>query len=55
MMRYKKGGSKLSPAYVQAIKYALNHGIPGATVAKIYGVSESNISLIRHGKRWQEV
>jgi hypothetical protein len=54
-MRHKKGGSKLTPAYVQAIKYALNHGIKGNMLAKVYNVSEANISLIRNGKRWQEV
>lgn len=54
-MRHKKGGSKLSPAYVRAIKYGLNNGIKANILARLYNVSESNVSLIRHGKRWQEV
>ncbi len=51
----RKVASKLKPSDVRIIKHQLALGIPGAILAKTFGVSEMQISRIRHGENWTKV
>ncbi|MBN1952724.1 MAG: hypothetical protein JW801_16095 [Bacteroidales bacterium] len=51
----KKIVSKLSAADVRIIKHQLDMGIPGAVLARTFGVSEMQISRIKHGENWTKV
>lgn len=52
-----KGASnaKHAPEHIAAIKRALLDGVKGSVLAKQYGVSQSNISAIKHGLLWPEI
>ncbi len=50
-----KGGAKLKEMDVRIIKHQLNMGIPGAILAREFGVSEMQISRIKKGENWTEV
>lgn len=47
--------AKLSEQDVQDIKQRLRNGAIGNQLAKEYGVTRSNISLINVGKIWKEI
>ncbi len=47
--------TKLKPADVRIIKHQLSLGVTGAFLAKHFGVSEMQISRIRHGENWNEL
>jgi len=47
--------TKLSEADVRIIKHQINLGVTGAFLAKHFGVSEMQISRIRHGENWNEI
>jgi hypothetical protein len=51
----RKVASKLKPSDVRIIKHQLALGISGAILAKTFGVSEMQISRIRHGENWTKV
>lgn len=44
--------AKLRETQVVEIRLALIAGVQGATLARQYGVSESTLHYIKHGKRW---
>jgi hypothetical protein len=46
---------KLTVSDVRIIKHQLNLGVSGSVLAKTFGVSEMQISRIRHGENWEEV
>jgi hypothetical protein len=47
--------SKLKASDVRIIKHQLAMGISGAILAKTFGVSEMQISRIKHGENWTKV
>ncbi len=47
--------TKLRPTDVRIIKHQLAMGIPGAVLAKTFGVSEMQISRIKKGENWGDV
>lgn len=47
--------AKLDERKVLEIKVALSNGAIGAELARKYGVANTQISLIRHGKTWRHV
>ena len=47
--------SKLTINEVRIIKHQLSLGVSGAILAKEFGVSEMQISRIRHGENWGEI
>lgn len=47
--------SKLKTTDVRIIKHQLNLGVPGAVLAKNFGVSEMQISRIKAGTNWTKV
>jgi hypothetical protein len=51
----RKVVSKLSAADVRIIKHQLDLGISGAILARTFGVSEMQISRIKHGENWTKV
>ncbi len=51
----RKVASKLTASDVRIIKHQLALGIPGAILAKTFGVSEMQISRIKHGENWTKV
>lgn len=51
----KVGTSKLKESEVKEIKSLLREGVKGKRIAKIFNVSESAISCIKRGERWQHV
>lgn len=51
----KRNYSKLSESDVRIIKHQLDLGITGAALAKIFQVSEMQISRIRSGENWGDV
>lgn len=46
------GASKLKASDVSAIRKMLGEGLPQASIAQKFGVSQSNISRIKRGKGW---
>jgi len=44
--------AKLTESQVQMIRDALEAGQTGRSLARLYGVSEGTISMIRNGQRW---
>ena len=48
----KKVASKLNKNEVRIIKHQLELGVPGAVLARTFGVSEMQISRIKHGENW---
>ncbi|MBN1598195.1 MAG: hypothetical protein JW894_07865 [Bacteroidales bacterium] len=51
----RKVVSKLKPADVRIIKHQLDLGVPGAVLARTFGVSEMQISRIKNGENWSKV
>ena len=51
----RKIASKLSASDVRIIKHQLNLGVSGAVLARTFGVSEMQISRIKHGENWTKV
>jgi hypothetical protein len=51
----RKVASKLKPSDVRIIKHQLAMGISGSVLAKTFGVSEMQISRIKHGENWTKV
>ena len=51
----RKVASKLKPTDVRIIKHQLDLGISGAVLARTFGVSEMQISRIKHGENWTKV
>lgn len=51
----RKVASKLSSSDVRIIKHQLDLGVPGAVLARTFGVSEMQISRIKHGENWAKV
>lgn len=51
----RKVASKLNEKDVRIIKHQLNMGISGSILAKNFGVSEMQISRIKHGENWEKV
>ena len=51
----RKIASKLSKSDVRIIKHQLNLGVPGAILARTFGVSEMQVSRIKHGENWTKV
>jgi len=51
----RKVASKLSASDVRIIKHQLNLGVSGAVLARTFGVSEMQISRIKHGENWAKV
>ncbi len=51
----RKVASKLSTSDVRIIKHQLNLGVSGAILARTFGVSEMQISRIKHGENWTKV
>ena len=51
----RKVASKLSASDVRIIKHQLNLGVSGAILARTFGVSEMQISRIKHGENWTKV
>ena len=47
------GQAKLEPSQVQAVRRRLDQGEAQRAIAKRYGVSQAEISLISSGKRWR--
>lgn len=47
--------AKLDDQKVREIKIALLHGAVGAELARKYGVANTQISAIKHGKTWRHV
>lgn len=47
--------AKLSISDVRIIKHQLQMGISGAVLAREFGVSEMQISRIRHGENWNDI
>lgn len=45
----------LSPLDVSRIRYLLEKGVPGKTVAGAFGVSAPQISLIKNNKKWASI
>jgi DNA-binding NarL/FixJ family response regulator len=41
---------RLSPEEVAVIKRRLRDGVTGASIARNYGIAQSTVSAIRHGK-----
>jgi len=50
----KNGRSKLTRACVERIKYG-HQGVTQREIAKIYGITESRVSIIRSGKNWKHI
>lgn len=46
---------KLNASDVRIIKHQLNMGVSGSVLAKNFGVSEMQISRIRHGENWDDI
>lgn len=53
--RLSTATKKLSDTEVAQIKMLLGFGMKGAHIAARYGVSQSTISNIKHGKHYEEV
>lgn len=51
----KKVSSKLIERDVRIIKHQLKLGVPGSVLAKNFGVSEMQISRIKHGENWNSI
>lgn len=51
----RKVFSKLNERDVRIIRHQLNMGISGSILAKNFGVSEMQISRIKHGENWAKV
>lgn len=51
----RKISSKLKESDVRIIKHQLELGVPGATLARTFGVSEMQISRIKKGENWSYV
>ncbi len=50
-----KGYRKLKVSDVRIIKHQLEIGVPGTLLAKTFGVSEMQISRIKHGENWNDI
>ncbi len=51
----RKVASKLKATDVRIIKHQLDLGVSGAVLARNFGVSEMQISRIKHGENWTKV
>lgn len=49
------GRSKLSSVEVQQIRMLITEGMTNVAIGRMFGVSDVNISCIRHGKSWRSV
>ncbi len=51
----RKVASKLKKSDVRIIKHQLTLGISGSILARTFGVSEMQISRIKHGENWNDI
>jgi hypothetical protein len=51
----RKVASKLKESDVRIIKHQLTLGISGSILARTFGVSEMQISRIKHGENWNNI